>query len=409
MKSDNISIIYKEAFLLQDEEKVHSKPFYRVFLDYNQDTNKLFILLGLAIAASIASIHFIMSYYMTPKSSIGLLQSPLLSNRKALSCDWSPTHHADCNSILNARLPEVQNNRDGGTERRRFLFFGDSTVARLFKYSVLKSHLITDVLSNMNQACWSTLSGAQGRLQCEERLADRCKFNELFNVEYASEWMAPTPEKFEGPIKYGASNQFCQDCSGCNHNFLHCEIRDAPIESDEQSICDKKRVAYGGYFSIEFARDVEVQSPEHGTTQENVASYLSKSWNNPWPLLETWDKPICVISTGHHDAMIPGITTADYLSNVRWYLSVMLPVCGHVIWLTNNAPATDDTDFPQTVELLKSYNDGVYDLIQSTPELYDKVTFMDVFAASLAWPHGDYIHMDPEWYQNLGSWFTTFM
>lgn len=414
MKNEDSTNTSEQETLLKDddEKKVHSKPFYRFFLDYSQTANKMFILLGLIVAA-------LLHFTMTPsKTTVGttmssMLQSPLMSNTKRLSCDWSPTNHASCNDLFNKRLPEPQKNIHHEPERRRFLFFGDSTVARLFQDSVLKSHLITSVLENMNHACWSTVIGTPSRLHCEERLAQRCKFNELFNVEYSDEWLPPKADNFEGPIKFGSTNPFCQDCSGCSHNFLHCEMKgEEAAESDENldsNKCFKKQVAYGGYFSIEFARDVEVQSPEHGTTQENVASYISKSWNNPLHILETWDKPICVISTGHHDAMIPGITVDDYLTNVRWYLFIMKPVCGHIIWLTNTAPAIDDTNFPQTVELLQSYNDGVYKLIESTPEFTESVSFMDVFPASLSWPHHDHIHMDGEWYQNLGKWFTTYM
>lgn len=45
------------------------------------------------------------------------------------------------------------------------------------------------------------------------------------------------------------------------------------------------------------------------------------------------------------------------------------------------------TIFPQTVESMKSFNDGVFDFIQSTPELDEHMTYMDVFSASLTWPY----------------------
>ena len=53
--------------------------------------------------------------------------------------------------------------------------------------------------------------------------------------------------------------------------------------------------------------------------------------------------------------------------------------------------------FPQTVESMKSFNDGVFGLIQSTPELNEHMKYMDVFSASLTWPYVDHIHMDEDY------------
>ena len=55
--------------------------------------------------------------------------------------------------------------------------------------------------------------------------------------------------------------------------------------------------------------------------------------------------------------------------------------------------------FPQTVESMKSFNDGVFDFIQSTPELNEHMKYMDVlFSASLKWSYVDHIiHMDEDY------------
>ena len=359
-------------------------------------------------------------------SQIDTTMNDKLPSDETFECEWSPLNHGNCDQVFKKRLPPPTKRRSASSEKgkvistsdiqhqpehQRWLFFGDSTVAKLFQDSVLKSHLITNALNSMDHACWSS-SLTTGHLQCEERRANRCSFNELFNIEYAEKWIPPEPQNFEGPLKYGLSNPFCQDCSGCNHNFLHCieTEESAPSETStyNNNKCYKKRVAYGGYFSIEFARDVEIQSPQHKTTQENVASYLSASWNEP-SLLDSWGLPICVISTGHHDAMIPNIGVSDYIHNVRWYISIMRPVCGHIIWLANTAPGVDNTDFPQTVPLSQAYNNGVRNLIQSNPTFLNMMTYMNVFSSSLNWPRRDHIHMDEVWYRNLGKWFTTFM
>ena len=160
-------------------------------------------------------------------------------------------------------------------------------------------------------------------------------------------------------------------------------------------------MVHGGYVNVEFARDVEMQSSEFGTTQENIAAFLDRTYNQP-ELVQDFGRPICVVNAGHHDATIPNITKEKFLTNVEWYLNLLRPQCESIIWIASTAPMTDE--FVQTLNLTKAWNDGVRELLeQSSPVLRAKTAFVDGFESSRRFPHRDNIHMGWEWYQRLAT------
>ncbi len=192
---------------------------------------------------------------------------------------------------------------------------GDSTMKRLFHFSPIRTQLIVEPFNSLANKkpheCWQEEENKG--LICQQRMAQRCKLNDNFDLPYAKEWIQPEPTFYEGPLKYGSlpGNQYCSDCSGCQSNFLDCQIKDLGLGQERSGLhrCDRKRLSYGGYISIEFARDVEIQTPKYSTTQENIAHYLHTSWNKPGsPLVKQWGLPICVINTSAHDTMIVDIT-----------------------------------------------------------------------------------------------------
>lgn len=69
----------------------------------------------------------------------------------------------------------------------------------------------------------------------------------------------------------------------------------------------KQKLVHASFVGIEFARNVELQTDLFLMTQENVAHFLSTRWNTD-EILQLYQKPTCVINTGHHDALIPNIT-----------------------------------------------------------------------------------------------------
>ena len=159
--------------------------------------------------------------------------------------------------------------------------------------------------------------------------------------------------------------------------------------------------------TMEFARDTEIQTPEFRTTQENIAAYIGRTWNTP-EMLQDWGKPICIIGAGNHDLLLDGITTPDFVQNVKFMLTTMMPVCEHMIWLGNTTNGRK-SEYPQTMKQMKSWDRAVKEMLESEPKLHGMMSFLDVIDASLTFPHADYIHMDDSWYMQLGQWFVSLM
>jgi hypothetical protein len=335
------------------------------------------------------------------------------SNNNDWYCSWFPNDHKKCDDLFRMRLPlpktnilSSDTNGDGETsplDNQRWLFLGDSTMKRLFDRSALKAVLVLEPLIKSQDGCL-------GQVSCEEHLADRCKLNENLGLPYAEQWLPPDPSMFEGPKKFGASNPFCTDCSGCQTQILECRTQndvDAIAKTNTRSLskCSKRR--YGGFITMEFARDTEIQTPEFRTTQENVAAYVDRVWNTP-DMLHAWGKPICVLGTGNHDILLDGITTVDFIKNVRFMLTSMMPSCEHMIWLGNTTNGRK-SEFLQTMKQMKVWDRAVKELLESEPELRNVMSFLDVLDASLTFPHADFIHMGDTWYEQLGLWFTSLM
>lgn len=251
-----------------------------------------------------------------------------LSTSSRWTCSWFPAEHSSCDEMLTIRLQQTGNSQKGTEEvkrpqRQRWIFLGDSTMKRLFDRSALKHHLILEAHKKNKKKCL-------GRVTCKEhQQKDRCNMNSVYGLPYAEEWIVPDPNLFEGPVKYGSErgNEYCSDCSGCQTQFLECSFYSAARESINCG--DHKRI-YGGYMTMEFAKDREMQTPDYGYTQENIASYISQIWNTP-ELVRDWGKPICVLGDGNHDILLEGITRDDFLKNVLFLFNTFQPVCGHFI------------------------------------------------------------------------------
>lgn len=351
----------------------------------------------------------------------------LLSENTSWTCKWDPDNINECDQMLSDRLPPPTKYKlkdDQEVERRRFLLFGDSTMGRLFVFSPLRMILQAEV--------------GQGEcpikdITCSEiaEISDhRCSMHVTFGLDRTQEWIRPDHTRHEGPAAYGLINPYCKDCGGCVTLFpdcLHNPVADdhsgSQVESEGIN-CTKKMQVYGGYFSMNFARDVELQTPEFLTTQENYVAYINRKWNTP-ELIRDWGKPICIMSAGIHDMIIRfnKMKRGDddiehkYKENIRWLLATFQPECKHIIWLGNtaNGHEKNNTMFPileykiQTMENMKKIDTDVKDVIMENPEFSSMVSFIDVHHASLFRPHDDFIHMGPKWYGQLGVWLSSFM
>jgi len=310
-----------------------------------------------------------------------------------ITCKWSPGQNDECITHISKLIdPSVQ---------RRWLLFGDSTVFRLFNSSSLSEVLVHSPLGKIHdQQCYR-----DSQLECHRKKGSRCKLNDLFGFPYRDNWVPHNKSglNFIGPHKYGASNPYCTDCSGCFSDFLQCALK------GNVSSYDSCGFVYGGYIHMEYARDIEIQTPEFLTTQENLAAYISTVWNTR-DLIQEWRRPVCVMSAGLHDMTIKNISTKSYVQNVNFMLDKFIPVCDHIIWLGNTSPTASKTSssnenstYKQTIPLTKSWDRAVTEMIESETKFTHKISFIDVHESSLTYPHADYIHMTRDWYEKLAS------
>mmetsp|Transcript_45989 Transcript_45989/g.68448 ORF Transcript_45989/g.68448 Transcript_45989/m.68448 type:complete len:409 (-) Transcript_45989:334-1560(-) len=355
-----------------------------------------------------------------PKS--GSVNMNLLS-----SCVWSPESPTACETLLTNHICSGEEGVQSNTTKtkkagRRMLVFGDSTNHHLFKHHPQNFLVGKLIASNVADAC-------KGRYQCRVARGHRCRNNHLFGADYPinKTWMPPdNVNNVEGPLIYGSDHPFCTDCNGCRSQFLQCFPQDILSATTQCRIPsgDGRGIVHGGFIGVEFARDVEIQSSRYRTTQENIAAFLRNEYNQE-SLVEDWGRPICVINTGHHDVMIPNITKSRYVENVRWYLQLMAPQCSHIFWLETTSPR-GDSEYIQSRNRTKAWNQGVKQMLseetqsiilanmdqeqhqeepQGRPLLRSKVAYVEVFDASVSYPHNDNIHMDPSWYRSLADMF----
>jgi hypothetical protein len=322
----------------------------------------------------------------------------------SLSCNWSPhdkANNTECVKLLWSRMhASVGGGAEARPSFRRWLFFGDSTMSKLFGRSPLKRILVGLSIKQINKACPMDFI-------CTMRQASKCDLNGVFGIPYRPDrqWYPPNYTLGEGPL-YGLENPYCNDCNGCKSQLAVCT--NSKLSINKKRTCPDstlKTLYYGGYISMEFARDVEIQSPNFGTSQENIALLFlnSTQWNQDL-ILRSFGPAACVVGGGFHDMALPNITLSRYIDNVKWYLRLLHPTCGHFIWVANNAPAASTQHrYKQSFNRTLEWNTAVRYMLENTTDLRYKSSFVDVFNASINAPHADNIHMNTTWYNALGS------
>ena len=369
------------------------------------------------------------------------------------SCVWDPfSTNSSCTIFLSqhlstslnrsralflSQLESYQHQRFPPTIHRRWLLLGDSTVFRLFLQ--LRPHLMMDTVKQfteyrstqqrcLHQTVDTTTKNFRSDFHCTHIHAGRCNTMEQFHLPRLptiQKWQLPDFAIGEGPMKFGYDHPYCTDCDGCDSHILSCTIsnNDDVIDNKVMEQCQRNHnnnsdsvaasyigPSYGGYLSVEFARDVELQTVTYRTTQENFLSmYIANEWNKPIAIHE-FGRPICVVSTGHHDVAVPNITLHVYLQNVQWYLELLIQQCDYILWISNNCPATDN--YHQTIRGTNEWNIGVRDLLlrsKANRSIRSKIFYMDIFNASQTWAHDDNIHMSQTWYKLLSSFLQNIM
>mmetsp|Transcript_128021 Transcript_128021/g.190753 ORF Transcript_128021/g.190753 Transcript_128021/m.190753 type:complete len:410 (-) Transcript_128021:95-1324(-) len=331
------------------------------------------------------------------------LKEEVVATRDEIRCHWQPGNDTACVNHLSNRIKKkdvddidttTTNTTSQEQQRQRWIFAGDSTMFRLFAFSRVQASLT-------QRPCPA--------YPCKYVRGGRCDTDRVFGLPRPDTWEPPRLA-VEGPLDYGLAHQYCQDCSGCDSKVLVCGRDEAVPSPCERTFLESSSSSHhsssttGGYVSVEFARDVEVQSTLHKTTQGNFAQWLNDTWNTPFLIRELGGRPICVISTGIHDAAIVNITTGTYFENVNDYLNFMVVQCSHIIWLSNTSPASDD--YAQQISTTQEWNLGVLDLLRKSHHFSSKSSFVDVYEASRTAHHDDNIHMGRHWYGSLGTMFT---
>ena len=304
-------------------------------------------------------------------------------------------------------LTQAIQGSSGSKAPKRWLFFGDSTVLRLFKKSPLLGHFIR-AKKVSDEACPQIFD-------CRTKRHGRCRLPDAFGMNASQEWLRPDFSLGEGPARYGLGHPQCQDCSGCMSVYTLCSIHPhaTSFTNDFTNIPNNctTNSYHGGYFGVEFARDKEIQTTEFGTTQEVVDAYIQQHINHDAKLNQVMGGlPVCVVSMGLHDLLVPNITLDLFAQNMDWFLRLLANQCQHIMWLPNAAPLQiEDGEYPQTQATTQRFNDHITH--QVLPQVQKStnvgVSVLDVWDASIGWPHDhdnfDNVHMDDAWYVALGT------
>lgn len=233
------------------------------------------------------------------------------------------------------------------TIQNNVALMGDSTMYHISNaYFALKRHRCTTISTRCTLTQW--LSG-------EEFIPEQ--------------WRKPT-WNLEGPRDYGYHHPGCSDCSGCT----------------------AKQCGRSVYFPIEFARDVELQTKEHKTSQAVVGAYIR---THPFEL--------CVVSTGIHDMRLKELTDEQYVENV-WYYVQQLEGCTKVIWVLTNS-VRENTKYPQVNKRIKRWNR----MIQEDSRIAGRVFhFIDAYTLSTKFHHTDNVHMEGAYSSKIADIIRTY-
>jgi hypothetical protein len=374
------------------------------------------------------------------------------------SCIWAPNKTQHCfdaisnhmRASLNAsRTVFVSQKFDNATidnqrnhyVHRRWLFLGDSTTYRLFVNTPIANYLMNEsvvVLQEQRRQTKCTNPFYQP-LQCTSIYCERCNRMEqlqLSRLPVIHSWKIPKFHNAEGPIAYGESNPYCTDCSGCDTMLSTCTLDDSG-GNNLNALVDTCRTdsspyihnnstgkdtgtgvspsttytgpAYGGFLTVEFARDVELQTELYSTTQENLLSnYIANNWNAPIEMIHEFGRPICIASAGLHDMSIQNVAKAVYIQNVQWYLNILSSQCDYIIWLANTCPLSNN--YAQTDDKTYEWNVAVWDVLLSSEYPFGyKSFYLEVFNSSISFDHEDNVHMGKNWYELLASLLMSLM
>ena len=266
-------------------------------------------------------------------------------------CTCNSTSCAACAAMIRSLLPAEL---ASAPENISWAFIGSSTMFRTFK--AIKA------VRNISKRWKRKGTYASSR---------RCDFGKFLGMKTvpSAKWSKPEYGK-EGPVKFGLHNPGCTDCSGC------------------KSWTTGEKAPSVSYLSVEFARDVEIQTNAASTTQEAVGQYLARR-----------GREICIVSAGVHDLAIPNVTKDTFFRNVAFYTRQLKRGCAEIVWVTMSS-VRGDVGRPQKNDVILKWNDG---LIRG--DFPDISAILSVYDMSTKFPHKDNVHLSPEYYTALAKAF----
>ena len=242
-----------------------------------------------------------------------------------------------------------------------------------FKYDVI-------FLGDSNMKRLLTRYIAIQKFSCQQNM-NRCGYDQYFlslqNTKRRNpSWIKPR-YGIEGPVFYGLANPGCSDCSGCNS-----------VECTSLLSNPKTKLSY---IPIEFARDVMLQSKQYdfNSTQEVISEYL-KHRPAKW----------CVVNSGLHDMLIPGISDAQYIENVIYYLN-NLKSCFRIIWLHTSSVGIGHSLYGPTANTrIRSWNSLLHNNDMFLKIVHSQI---DLYNVSLKAKREDHVHFGQEYYDYVAS------
>ena len=240
-------------------------------------------------------------------------------------------------------------------------FFGDSTMLRLYHAYVKRVNL---TCSHMGP-CWEG--------NCSEAVR---WIGKKIKANISQHWVPPR-YGIEGPIMYGLQNPGCLDMTNCHHSFDATQCtRKIPAGENARAF----------YYSVEFSRDVALQTDKHNSTQEVVGELLSY---NP--------ADMCIVNAGVHDQAIE-MSVKQHFDNVERYLELLKPHCGKLVWQGLGIMGRSEQYLQgNSISYHWNMNFAAYDIYATY--------FMDIWNFSKSFKLVDNVHMEPIFYDNLSSFY----
>ena len=312
--------------------------------------------------------------------------SGTMRQQNDIKCVFDLNNAEECLALLLRRVPAPMSHR--------WTFMGDSQMGKIWDLNDKRNQdtLYHRFYREPQELC----------TMCESRSHNsRCNLHDVFLWERRDPWEF-SDRTVEGPLGIGRQTPGCADQSGHGYQLLECHL-----DGETGDPCE---IPVASFYPIEFARDVELQTPQFRTTQENIAHWVTTEH------VPKYGRPVCVMGAMYHDIRIGDIDgsaepdEARFISNLREFFRLLQPACAHIIWITPNAPNTED--YPQKTPLVRRWNDLVEGMIRT--EFSDVIrgengapvpfaTIIDHFEASIDGPHDDNAHMSRDYASKVAN------